>query len=243
MSDQLSLNLRLRDGSSFDNYLSAGNREIVDRLRAAVTPIESDGAVGERVFFLWGDRGTGKTHLLQAACRLAQEVGCTPFYIPLAEAGELVPAILENAEQAPLVCLDDVERIAGNDAWELALFNLCEQQRMAGGALVAAAKAGPAHLGLSRPELATRLAWGPVYQLHGLSDMEKIEAIQLRGHNRGLDITDEVARYILHRYPRQMSALFDLLERLDRVSLASQRRITIPFIRELEEREVLRSRE
>ena len=234
MNAQLALNLQLKDGSSFGNFLPARNREALDRLRAAVEAAGHDAAGGERMFFLWGEPGTGKTHLLQAACRQAQENGIAPVYIPLANSAEFSTAILEGVEHVPLVCLDDVDRIAGDIVWEPAVFSLCERQREARGTVIAAGAANPKHLGLRMPELATRLGWGPVYQLHALNDTEKLEAIRLRARNRGLEITEEVSRYILGRYPRDLRSLFDLLERIDRASLASQRRITIPFIRGLE---------
>lgn len=229
MNVQLPLNLRLRDGSSFANFLSGANREASERVRAAARP-----GASPAFLFLWGEVGSGKTHLLQAACRALQEQGQETAYVPLAAARELSIALLEDREQAALICLDDVDRIVGDVPWETALFTLCERVRGARGRLVAAARAAPLQLGLHLPELATRLAWGPVYQLHVLSDAEKIEAVRLRARNRGLDIPDEVARYILQRFPRDMHSLFDLLERIDKLALASQRRITIPLIRALD---------
>lgn len=236
MNTQLPLNLRLRDGSSFNNFSGARNREAAERLTAAVTAIATGSAVVERVFFAWGESGTGKTHLLEAACRHAHELGAAPVYIPLADAAMLSPALLEDLESAPLVCLDDVQRIAGAAGWEKALFALYERLRTAGGMLVAAGNAPPNRLGLTLPDLATRLGWGVVYQLHPLRDDERSAAVRLRARNRGLDISEEVLHYLLTRYPRDLHSMFDLLERIDRQSLARQRRITIPFIKELENR-------
>ena len=70
MSRQLPLNLRLKDSSSFENFLPAGNREAVARLRTAVVAL-AQGRALEPVLFLCGAPGTGRTHLLQAACREA----------------------------------------------------------------------------------------------------------------------------------------------------------------------------
>lgn len=234
MSHQLSLNLRLKDGSSFSNFLPGSNREALDRLRAAVVAAATREKASEQAMFLWGAESGGKTHLLQAACRLAQELGIAPVYVPLAEAAALSPSLLESVEQAPLVCLDDAERIAGRPEWEAALFSLIERLRAAGGTLIAAASAPPARLGLRLPDLTSRLAWGAVYALQPLSDAEKLEAVRLRARNRGFEMPEDVARYILSRYPRDMHSLFDLLDRIDRASLAHQRRVTIPFLRELE---------
>jgi DnaA family protein len=230
MSAQLALNLRLRDGSSFDNFLPGANRELVETLRALL----AGRGQGRRLLFLWGEAATGKTHLLEAACRLVHEQGQSAAYVPFAGVDELVPAMLDDLDRMTVVCLDDVERIAGDAGWEQALFRLWERMTAAGGLLLVAASAAPGRLGLSLPDLATRLAAGLVYQVKPLTDEEKLEALARRARNRGLDLSDEVARYILNRYPRDSRSLFGLLERADRAAFASQRRLTIPFLRTLE---------
>lgn len=227
MSRQLPLDLRLRDGSSFANFLASGNEEVSAGLRALVSK-RAPGSI-----FLWGERAAGKTHLLEAACRVIQEQGGLARYVPLST-GELSPAVLEDAEHAELVCLDDVECIAGDRDWEAALFALVERVRDQRGRLLATAIGPPGNIGLRLPDLATRLAWGTVYQLRALDDAGKIAAIRLRASNRGLDMPLEAARYILNRYPRDMVSLFALLARIDTASLASRRRVTVPFLRSLE---------
>ncbi len=235
MIQQLSLNLRLKDGSSFSNFFPGPNQEVLERLRTAVVTAVTVTKASEQMMFLWGADGSGKTHLLQAACRLAQELGVTPVYVPLAEVTDLSPSLLEGVEQAPLVCLDDIERIAGRFEWESALFSLTERLRTAGGMQITAATAPPAHLGLRLPDLTSRLAWGAIYALQFLRDAEKLEAVRLRARNRGFEMPEDVAHYILSRYPRDMHSLFDLLNRIDHASLTHQRRVTIPFLRRLEE--------
>ena len=235
MSQQLSLNLRLKDGSSFSNFLAGPNREALDRMRAAVVAAATGDKSSAQMIFLWGADGSGRSHLLQASCRLAQELGIAPVYVPLADVAALSPFLLESAEMAPLVCLDDLERIAGLPEWEMALFTLTERLRTAGGTLISAASSPPARLGLRLSDLTSRLAWGTVYALEPLADAEKLEAIRLRARNRGIEIPEEVVQYILSRYPRDLRSLFDLLDRIDRASLAQQRRVTIPFLRRLEE--------
>lgn len=234
MSRQLALNLRLKDGSSFSNYFPGSNREVLERLRGAVVAAATERNASHNMMYLWGADACGKSHLLQAACRLAQELGLAPVYVPLAEAAALSPSLLEDAEQAPLVCLDDVQHVAGRSEWEAALFSLTERMRAVGGLQVCAANVPPARLGLKLPDLTSRLAWGTVYALQPLSDAEKLEAVRLRAHNRGIEMPEDVVQYILSRYPRDLRSLFDLLDRLDRASLTHQRRVTIPFLRELE---------
>lgn len=235
MSSQLALNLRLRDTSSFENFLPARNREALAGLRAACAAIARGEQSAERMLFFWGSPGSGRTHLLQAACRAVHESGQRALYFSATDAPALAPAVLEDAEQAELVCVDDIERIAGDPEWERALFGLCERMRAAQHVLVVSGARAPQALGLALADLVTRLGWGPVYQLELLDDSQKLEALRQRARHRGFDMSDEVARYVLARYPRDMGSLFALLDRIDVASLATQRRITIPFLRALEE--------
>jgi DnaA family protein len=230
---QLALNLRLRDASSFANFFAGRNREAVERVQQALRALGHGPHAPSTWLYLWGEAGSGKTHLLEAACRTAQESGGSPLYVPLRDKAALAPALLEDAEHAPLVCLDDVGAIAGDAAWEAALFALYERLRAMGGLLLVAAHASPSALGVRLPDLATRLAAGLVYQLQSLSDEEKISALRLRAECRGMEMGEDVARYLLSRYPRDLHSLFALLDRLDTATLAAQRRLTIPFLRGL----------
>ncbi len=235
MSRQLPLNLRLKDASSFGNFLPGPNREVLEQLRGSVVKAATQTGATTPMLYLWGAEGSGKTHLLQAACRLAQELGMAPAYVPLADVMALTPSLLEGIEAMPLVCLDDVERAANRPEWEAALFSLAERLRAAGGVLVIGAIAPPDRLGLKLPDLASRLAWGATYAMQPLSDAQKLEAVRLRAQHRGFEMPEDVARYILSRYPRDLRSLFDLLDRIDRATLAEQRRVTIPFLRQMEE--------
>ncbi|GAB4511790.1 MAG: DnaA regulatory inactivator Hda [Sulfuricaulis sp.] len=235
MSHQLSLNLRLKDASSFGNFLSGPNREALEQLRASVVKAATQANTAASMLYLWGAEGSGKTHLLQAACRLVQELGIAPAYVPFSDVVVLTPSLLEGIEAMPLVCLDDIERIVSRPEWESALFSLVERLRAAGGMLVIGASAPPDRLGLRLPDLVSRLAWGTVYALQPLDDVQKLEAVRLRAQHRGFEMPEDVARYILSRYPRDLHSLFDLLDRIDQTSLAQQRRVTIPFLRHMEE--------
>ncbi|MGM0594792.1 MAG: DnaA regulatory inactivator Hda [Pseudomonadota bacterium] len=222
-SAQLPLRIGLRDSATFANFWPADNAAACHTLAQRQEPF----------VYLWGSSGSGKTHLLQAACHAVSEAGGTAIYLPLAESAELHPAMLEGMEQMALVCLDDLDAVAGDAAWEQALFHLYNRLRESGNHLIAAASAAPASLGIELPDLVSRLGWGPVYQLNLLDDVGKAQALRQRASNRGMVLSPEVANYLLSRAPRDMHALFALLERLDEHSLAAQRRLTIPFVREL----------
>ena len=235
MSRQLPLNLRLKDASSFGNFFSGPNREVLEQLRASVVKAATQTDAATAMLYLWGAEGSGKTHLLQAACRLAQELGMAPAYVPLADVMALTPSLLEDIEAMPLVCLDDVEHVAGKPEWEAALFSVVERMRATSGMLAVGAGAPPDRLGLKLPDLASRLAGGTTYAMQPLSDAQKLEAVRLRAQHRGFDMPEDEDRYILSRYPRDLHSLFDLLDRIDRATLAEQRRVTIPFLRRMEE--------
>lgn len=220
---QLVLSVGLRDSATFANFHPGSNAAALHVLQKATEPF----------VYLWGAPGSGRSHLLQAACHAETARGGTPAYLPLSELVQVGVELLEGMEQMPLVCLDDMQVVAGDPVWEEALFYLYNRLRDAGGRVLAAADAGPATLGVTLADLRSRLAWGPVFQLHTLDDAGKLAALQLRARGRGMALSDEVGAFLLRRCPRDMQALFELLERLDQASLAAQRRLTIPFVREL----------
>jgi DnaA regulatory inactivator Hda len=219
----LTLRVGLRDSATFANFLAGDNAAALHLLQQG----------GEPFVYLWGGQGSGRTHLLQAACHAESARGGSPAYLPLAALARAETAVLDGLEQMSLVCLDDLQAVAGQGAWEEGLFHLYNRVRDAGGRLLAAADAGPAVLGVQLADLRSRLSWGPVFQLQSLDDAGKLAALQLRARARGMELGAEVGAYLLRRCPRDMHALFELLERLDQASLAAQRRLTIPFVREL----------
>lgn len=223
--NQLSLRMWLRESATFANYVAGSNLQVITALQQAC----SGGS--ERFIYLWGSDGVGKSHLLQAACHAAAEHGSV--YLPLSEPG-LAPEMLEGLEQMAVVAVDNIDAIAGQREWETALFHLYNRIRDQGhGVLLIAANQPLAAVAIKLPDLRSRLAWGLVFQLHTLSDAEKLAALQQRARQRGFELSEEVGRYLLRHYQRDMSALFELLELLDQRSLAQQRRLTIPFVKEV----------
>jgi DnaA family protein len=227
MSVQLPLGLSLSDSATFDNFLLGRNETAARTIQACAAGDEEPPVV-----YLWGGASTGKTHLLQAACHHAAEHGRTAAYVPLGRAAEFPLEVLEGLESMALVCIDDVNAVAGQPDWELALFSLFNRIRDQGGRLVVAAFAAPGDIGMQLPDLVSRLSWGPVFHLQELDDDEKLEALILRARRRGLELPAETGRYLMQHYPRNMNVLFGLLERLDKASLAAQRRLTLPFVKQ-----------
>lgn len=184
--------------------------------------------------YICGERGCGKTHLLIACAESVQRQGRRVSYLPLeALRHSAGPDVLETAEQTELLCLDDLEAIAGDPDWEEALFHCFNRTREAGTRLLVATTHPPAGLELLLPDLRSRLATGIVYPLSSMSDEHKQRALILQAQSRGLDMSDEVAVYLLRRYGRDMPALMSVLQQLDRASLREKRRLTIPFVRQV----------
>ncbi len=226
---QLSLGVSLDDDARFSNFFCLDESSNAQMLKA----VASQGLPGGETFiFLWG--GSGLTHLLQAACHRASADGLSVQYLPIKDLLNYDPeSLFEGLEEMDLVCIDDVQSIAGKANWEAAMFALFNQLRDRNVGLLMAAKASPKELGILLPDLQSRLNWGLTLQVQTLSDDEKLQALQLRAKARGLELSDEVGQFILHRAPREMSELFASLNRLDEASLAEQRRLTIPFVKQV----------
>ncbi|WP_297529310.1 DnaA regulatory inactivator Hda [Thiohalobacter sp.] len=226
MVRQLPLGIRLADAARLDNFVAGPNAEAVAAVRSLVdSPAPAS-------LLLAGAPGSGRTHLLQAACRHAGEAGLATAYLPLEMAGGRIAEALAGLEALELVVLDDIDVLAGKAAGERALFNLFNELRAAGGRLLASASDRPERLGFRLPDLVSRLNWGLFYALRPLDDAARMQVLKRRAAERGLELGDEVCGYLLKRCPRDLPALMALLERIDRDSLARQRRITIPFLRE-----------
>jgi len=221
---QLPLPVRLRDEATFDNFLPQN----ATRALIAALQQQASGA-GEAIIYLFGGRGSGKSHLLQASCHQA---GGSAIYLPLSELMEFEPAeVLQGIEALDLVCLDDVDRVLQRSDWELALFNLCNRAREQGCRLLVAGNAAPRALAVNLPDLRSRLAWGIVYQLQDAPDDEKVAILQFRAARRGLTLSREVCSYIVTRSARDTEALLGLLDKLDNASLIEQRALSIPFVK------------
>jgi DnaA family protein len=222
-----------RDAFRFDNFFVGPNAEAVAHLKRLVSEIPTRRPVGGGSIFLWGPQGCGKTHLLQALCHYATAHGRSSAFLPLADFADTDTGVLEGLETRHIIAIDSLERISGDALWERALFDLYNRVREKDNNLVMAADNKPEHLGIAMPDLVSRLNWGLVLRIKALKDEDKMRALQLRAERRGFALNTEVCEYLLRRYPRDMHSLFVLLDRLDEASFAAQRKITIPFIKEV----------
>lgn len=227
MINQLTLGVGLKDETTFTNYYAGRNGALIEELKKTAS------GVGEHIIYFCGTGGMGCTHLLQACCHVANHHKLSSVYLPLANLIQFSPDIFEGLETLQLICIDDLQMIAGKPNWEEAFFHAYNRIHEAGGRLIVTANVMPKSLGLVLPDVVSRLSWGMVFQLQSLTDEEKIAVLIMRAKLRGMTLSEEVAKFILNHCPRQMSVLFAALDALDKASLAAQRKLTIPFVKEI----------
>lgn len=222
---QIPLPFPIEPHARFETYVPGANEPLLAHLKSL--------AAGERkaeALWVWGGESAGKSHLLQAACANAP-LG-RAIYLPLNSVVDRNPEIIDGLESLDLVVLDDVDAVAGEPAWDQALFGLFNGIQAAAGRLLMAARLPPAGVSFSLPDMASRAGGALVYQVRSLEDEESIVALQTRAKFRGFELPEASARFLIRRLPRDMSRLCHWLDALDQASLAAHRRLTIPFIRE-----------
>jgi DnaA family protein len=224
--DQLPLGVTLRQRRSFSNFIAGPNAAAVTGLRDLLLT-RTGGIV-----YLWGGSGSGKSHLLEACCGDPSMQGRPVAYLPLG-GRQVEPEMLNGLAEIQLLCIDDVDRVAGDGAWEEALFHLYNQAEQASCPMVLAASAAPRARAWLLPDLASRFSAAVIWRLRALDDAGRREALQLHARERGFALSDEVVTFVMKRLRRDMVSLSAFLERLDRSSLAAQRRVTVPFVKAL----------
>lgn len=219
---QLPLALALPDHASFATFVAGRNAVALEHVTrvAGGTP---------DTLWLFGAPGSGRTHLLQAACRAAGEDGRRAMYVAL-DAAE--PALLADLDRVDVLALDGIDVAAGNSAWEGPVFAILDAFLARTGGLLLAADVPPLQCRFSLPDLASRAAGAITYRLAPLEDAERMLALQRHATARGLELEAAAADYLVRRVDRDMATLIGWLDRLDRASLSAQRRLTVPFIRE-----------
>lgn len=225
---QLSLNVTLPDGFSFESFCPLpGNEDILTLLQ---TPFWEEFPQ----IFLFGESGSGKSHLLQACCYRLQADFYAANYLSLRDLSKFGTRVIDGLDgNATLLALDDVDTVMGNRAWEEALFHLINRCRERQQALLLSARKKPHELGCELADLTSRLLWGPIYQLRSLDDNQALEVFKWRARNRGFEITDQVAAYIHKNAPQDMQSLMHLLQSLDTESLNDGRKITRQFVQKV----------
>jgi len=227
MAEQIPLQFDLKAEQSFASFYTASNQEVVQYL----TDIAS--GQGDQQIYLWGEHGQGKSHLLQACCLQAHQLQLTAFYLPLQKSELPDLNILEGLEVFELVCIDNIEYCAGNNAWELALFNFYNQHRENNNQLIISAHCPPNYLAIQLADLKTRMSWGLTLKLQELTDAERIAAFTCKARHLGFEISPQVGQFLNKHYARDLPALWDLLPRLEQATLIAKRKLTVPFLKQI----------
>ena len=224
---QLPLGFARHDVYTFATYIPGPNGDVLASLRQLAS-----GSSHTNVY-LWAGQGAGKTHLLQAVCNLAAQAERPCAYLPLRQIDDFTPQLFASLEELSLVCLDDVDQLAGREQWELALFDLFNRLKDARTPLLVSAGRSPKGSPIRLPDLKSRLSWGLCYHLQALDEHDNMRALKQRAHERGFALSDQVVEYLMKRVDRDTRNLFHWLDRLDRHSLEAQRKLTVDFVREM----------
>jgi DnaA family protein len=225
-SPQIPLQLEPRRPDRLDEFVAGPNENVLAAVRQLLD--ETGGSL-----FLSGPEGSGKSHLLNALCHAARENGLAAFYIALKRLPEEAAASLEGLQVLDLVCVDDLDAVAGNPVWENALFACFNEVRAAHGRLLVSSSQSLASLELCLPDLASRLAWGVRQNLRLPDDEGKLQILQQRARALRIDLPEDVQNYLLKHSKRDMSSLLLALERLKDAAFVSKRKITVPLAREI----------
>ncbi len=226
MNQQLALSIQLNDEATLEDFHWGNNLLLQQQIN---TLIETQN--NKHYLYLWGISGSGKSHLLQASCQACHDGSA--IYLPLQLLVDFSPEVLEGVEGHGIICIDDIDTIAGRPDWEEALFHLYNRiNENYHSKLLISASVPPAKIPLHLADLKSRLSWGMIIQLNELGDDDKINTLQRHAQKRGFELPTSVVQFLINRCARNMHDLNTLLNRLDETSLAAQRKITIPFVKQ-----------
>ena len=227
MIRQIPLDLRWPPHQRLDAFWPGSNVAVL----RGITDVAA--GASDAWLYLHGGVGSGKSHLLIGACRARIEANVPARYVSLARLPAACAEAISAIEPEGLLAIDDVGAVAGDAEAERALFDLYNRARSAGAQLLFAASAAPADLGIRLPDLVSRLVMCTQYALRALDDAGRRAMLGMLSGRLGLRLDDEVLDWWFARQPRDSASLVAMLQRIDRASLAAQRRVTIPFLREL----------
>jgi DnaA-homolog protein len=223
---QLALAIKINTEATLKDFNWVNNQELQQQLTRILDTQE------ERLLYIWGSKGCGKSYVLQACCQ-AIAIHQSAMYLPLNLLSEWGPEALEGLEDQNLICIDDIDTIAKDTSWEQALFHLYNRiYENKHTRLIITGHMPPSQLPLNLEDLRSRLGFCLVYQLNELSDEDKIRTLSLHALKRGFDLSEPVCQFLLNRCSRNMHDLLQLLNCLDDASLVAQRKITIPFVKD-----------
>ena len=222
---QLALPISLNESATLDNFIAGRNGQLIHFLRRFLEQRD------ELQAYLWAHGARGKSHLLQAMCQLAAARKRQASYLPMRELARLDAAMLDGLETLQLLAIDDLQVVANDPVWAEAIFHLINRCRNGHCRLLLAATESPQSIQVALPDLASRLVWGPVFHLDPLADDELLAFVFNLARQRGLNLSAEVAHYLVKHLPRDIRYLETLIRLLDEETMASKRRVTLPLVK------------
>lgn len=227
ISPQIPLHVGFREDAVFEDFLPGQNAVAVGMLRQSLANLS------EHLIYLWGARGCGVSHLLQASVNDLQLQGLQAVYLPLSQCIDYGPEALEGLDMLDAVAIDDIDLIADNREWTEALFHFYNRMRDSGRLILVGGMCSPLQFETSLADLKSRLSSGLTLQLVAMSDEERIDWVLWKGRRRGLVIERDVAEFLIVRHNQNMHEMVDTFDKLDEASLAEKRRLTIPFVKQV----------
>jgi len=226
VSEQLPVQFELQSTQNFSAFYPGNNKEIISHLQKLFTNKEQQ-------IFLWGEAGSGKSHLLQATCQEANNTNKTSFFFSL-DAKALPPtSILDGLENIDLVCFDNIDQISGNSKWEQAFFNFFNLHRDNDNYLLLSALCPPKYLEIQLPDLKTRMNWGLTLKLKPLTDEQLLKALTYKADALGFEIPTNVGKFLMNHYTSDLPSIWKLLDKIEQATLIAQRKLTIPFLKQI----------
>ena len=218
---QLPLPVNISDYMIFESFFAGSNDHIYKLLQT------------NEQKFLWiaGEKGTGKTHLLQAKINQINHNQSKLMYLPMRDLNQFSPEILDYMDQMDLICIDDIHLVLGSRIWEEKLLDLYERIQNTKTVFIVSSKDSPQGGNFLIQDLLSRYSTALVLRLNVLKNMDIVRAIQLHAKIRGFNLSDNAAKFLLTRVRRDVCSLVEIIEILDYESLAKKRKLTIPFIK------------
>lgn len=208
---------------TFDNFYPAENQHLLAALTQFIQPSTQFSCM-----YIYGQSGSGKTHVLNSVINsLGDESRLVDLNFQQDQLGEII-----NLTELNILVVDNFENLTGHESEMMLIYETLKQHA---GKLLIAASVSPKTLNLKLNDLTSRLLSGEVFELKLLNDEDKINALKYRAKLRGFELTEEVVNYVINRYPRDFKTLFGLLDKFDDASLSSQRKLTVPFVKQIED--------
>jgi len=234
---QLTLSVQLPDDETFESYKSESNGVVVAQLKQFLNNMQNESndvhMKKPNSFYMFGLSGIGKSHLLHASSAYVAKMDKTSVCLSCSELKTLPIEVLNGLENINLICLDDIQLIAGDELLQQAVFDLYNRVVEQNNFLLISGDHTAQQLCITLPDLVSRLLWGYTEQLKPLNEQEKSYAIKFRASQRGLVLTDDVIKFLLNHLNRDMKSLITSLDLLDNASMSHKRKITIPFVKEI----------